>query len=324
MQQFNKFKNTKGFLTMYEYFSRMRDMDETAKHKVKVVTHYRMYGLKSAIHAFSVSKSQIYKWQALILRNPKRLSVLNKKSTAPHTTNKRIPEIGIEHAIIRLRKLYLRMGAKPLAILLRKEGYVSSAPTVGRILADVRKKNLLPIRAMPIYKKRKVKKERRATKQGYEIDTVVRYINGYKWYFVTAINIGTREVSVQVSLKHTSLQARHIIPTLENPICIQTDNGSEFMKDFHSFCLKKNIPHYFTYPRSPKMNAFVERFNRTLEYEFISLNRKLMVSKESLPSLQQALVEYVTFYNTIRPHSSLGYLSPVEYSKKQEVSYVVS
>jgi transposase InsO family protein len=324
MQQFNKFKNTKGFLTMYEYFSRMRNMDDTAKYKIKVVTHYRQYGLASTIHAFSVSRSQIYKWQALITLYPKQLCVLNKKSTAPKTTKKRVYEPGIQQAIIRLRTLYLRMGAKPLAVLLKKEGYTSSAATVGRILRDLKKKGLLPKRAMPIYKKRKVKKERRDTKRGYEVDTVVRYVNGLKWYFVTAINIETRKVSVQVSLKHTSLQARHIIPTLENPICIQTDNGSEFLKDFHSFCIKKKISHYFTYPSSPKMNAFVERFNRTLEYEFISLNRNLMLSKESIPKLQTALTNYLTFYNTIRPHSSLGYLSPVEYIRKQEVSDVVS
>ena len=59
---------------------------------------------------------------------------------------------------------------------------------------------------------------------------------------------------------------------------IQTDNGSEFAKNFHNFCLKENITHYFTYPRSPKMNAHIERFNRTLQEEFIFQNNYKMLN----------------------------------------------
>ncbi|MFA7141691.1 MAG: hypothetical protein WC157_00095 [Candidatus Paceibacterota bacterium] len=33
---------------------------------------------------------------------------------------------------------------------------------------------------------------------------------------------------------------------------IQTDNGSEFHKEFHKHLVKLDLPHYYTYPRQPK------------------------------------------------------------------------
>jgi transposase InsO family protein len=32
----------------------------------------------------------------------------------------------------------------------------------------------------------------------------------------------------------------------------------------------KTIPHFWNYPRSPKSNAFIERFNRTLREQFLN------------------------------------------------------
>ena len=39
---------------------------------------------------------------------------------------------------------------------------------------------------------------------------------------------------------------------------ILSDNGSEFMKEFDALIEQKGLQHYWTYPRSPKMNAPVQ------------------------------------------------------------------
>ena len=44
---------------------------------------------------------------------------------------------------------------------------------------------------------------------------------------------------------------------------VLTDNGSEFMKHFDEEIRRLHKTHWHTYPRTPKMNAHVERFNRT-------------------------------------------------------------
>ena len=48
---------------------------------------------------------------------------------------------------------------------------------------------------------------------------------------------------------------------------IQTDNGSEFLKYFDSELNKQNIIHTFSYPKAPKMNAYIESFNKTIQLE---------------------------------------------------------
>ena len=299
-------------------------MDEEAKRRVKIVNHLNHFGLESTLDAFSVSKASIYRWKKVLEENPRNLKVLNKRSTAPKNRRKRVVDPVLEKAIIALRTQYPYMGHVPMYYLL-KDNHTVSKTTLGRIIQDLKKQKKFPLRGQKPYKHKKlVYKQRRVEKTGYEMDTVVRHINGLKWYFVTSINIQTRQVQVLLSKNHTSNPTATLLRKLDNPLCVQTDNGSEFMKDFHSECIKRNIPHYFTYPCTPKMNAFIERFNRTLEEEFIMWNRRLMMNVTSFEKLNSALQEYVFFYNSVRPHSSLGYLSPVEYTKRYEkVSNVV-
>lgn len=57
---------------------------------------------------------------------------------------------------------------------------------------------------------------------------------------------------------------------------IQTDNGGEFANHFEIFLEKNGIVHFHTYPRCPKMNTEIERFNRTLSDAFIKQNRNLL------------------------------------------------
>lgn len=299
-------------------------MDEEAKKRVRIINHLNQFGLESTKDAFAVSKSSIYRWKKLLEKNPRNLKILNKKSTAPVRRRKRVIDHDLEKEVITLRTRYPYMGHVPMYYLL-KDKYRGSKTTLGRVIQDLKKQKKFPLRGQRPYKHKKiVYKQRRSKKVGYEIDTVVRYVNGLKWYFITSINIQTRHVYVLLAKNHTSNPTATLLRKLDNPLCVQTDNGSEFMKDFHSECIKRNIPHYFTYPCTPKMNAFIERFNRTLEEEFIMWNRRLMMNVTSFEKLNIALQEYVSFYNSVRPHSSLGYLSPLEYTRKYEkVSNVV-
>ncbi len=66
----------------------------------------------------------------------------------------------------------------------------------------------------------------------------------------------------------------------------------------------------FSYPRCPKINTYIERYNRTIHEEFIDNNLDVIHDK---PSFNQRLADYLIFYNTQRPHKSLGLKSPVEY-----------
>jgi transposase InsO family protein len=93
-------------------------------------------------------------------------------------------------------------------------------------------------------------------------------------------------------------------------MAVQTDNGSEFALHFDRACEKMKLERFHTYPRSPKMNAHVERFNRTLDEEFLKQHRALM--RDDVKGFNDALIDWLLWYNSERPHHSLGLKSPFQ------------
>lgn len=61
-------------------------------------------------------------------------------------------------------------------------------------------------------------------------------------------------------------------------------------------------------PRSPKLNGHVERAQRTHTEEFYDY----YMGELDLKSVNEALVEWEIFYNTVRPHRSLDLRTPLE------------
>ncbi len=75
---------------------------------------------------------------------------------------------------------------------------------------------------------------------------------------------------------------------------------------------KLDIHRCFSRVKTPKDNSEIERFHETLEYEWL-YNFNLSLDPEDLnPRLAEWLIEY----NFNRPHQSLAYHTPVEYTEK--------
>jgi transposase InsO family protein len=101
------------------------------------------------------------------------------------------------------------------------------------------------------------------------------------------------------------------------PEQILTDNGKVFTGRFHhppvevlfdAICREHGVDHLLTQPRSPTTTGKIERFHRSLRAEFLS-NR---TSFANIKVAQQALNEWVDYYNTARPHQALDMVAPVE------------
>ncbi len=91
-----------------------------------------------------------------------------------------------------------------------------------------------------------------------------------------------------------------------------TDRGSEFKNSSIDEILKKNkIRRSLSKKGCPYDNSVAEATYKIFKTEFI---RKKKFS--SIESLKLKLFEYVNWYNSVRIHSSLGYLTPNEYKKK--------
>jgi len=98
------------------------------------------------------------------------------------------------------------------------------------------------------------------------------------------------------------------------PQQILTDNGKVFTGRFghppvevlfDRICRENGVEHLLTAPRSPTTTGKIERFHRTLRSEF---DTHQVFS--SLKTAQQALDEWVGYYNTARPHQSLAMATP--------------
>ena len=99
------------------------------------------------------------------------------------------------------------------------------------------------------------------------------------------------------------------------PTKIRSDNGSEFICEVLSGWLSRtgseSIP---VEPGSPWQNGFIESFHGKLRDEFLE-----RVEFESVPDAVEKAKWHRREYNTIRPHSSLGYKTPKEFSAMCDV-----
>jgi transposase InsO family protein len=151
-----------------------------------------------------------------------------------------------------------------------------------------------------------------------EIDTVVRFVAGIKRYIITAADIHTRYTFALGYERANSLSARDFFQKLEQVFpyrirAVQTDNGSEFHKYFMAYLKERKITHYWNYPGRPYRNGHVEKYNRTIQDEFIDKNDYLL---PDLKHFNAKLMAWLIWYNTMRPHWSLNLISPVDYLLK--------
>jgi transposase InsO family protein len=292
-----------------------------AKKRLLIISFWEKHGVEAAVDAFDVSRRTLFRWRAMLGRAKGHVDGLNEKSTAPRTRRRREYPPGFLEKVLEIRRAHDRTGKKKLAALLSvSESYA------GRTLSDLKERGLLPDgrrlslqartgRLVPLTVKRRPR-IRRKQKRGIEVDTIVRFVDGIKRYVYTAIDVEKKFAFAAAYTNHSSRSAADFLSKLRTvaPFDItevQTDNGSEFAALFDDACKTSGITHFHTYPRTPKMNAHVERFNRTLSEDFIRHHRAAL--RDDLHRFNELLIDWLLWYNTERPHQSLGMLSPLRY-----------
>ena len=315
---------------MWERVIRFRYMiSETAKKRVEILAFWEKYGDEATTEAFKVSRPTLFRWQKTLRENMGKLESLNKKSTAPKGRRKRLVPEAVKVFIINERLFDPNLSKDKLAVLLKQDGVAHLSPsTVGRILTDLKRQGALPKRAhLSYYAKTDTWREKAALRRkklrsrGHQgglvkADTIVRFTDGMRRYIVTAIDKEAKFAFAYAYKNHSSDAAKDFMQKFKHvaPVSlthVQTDNGSEFEKHFHMYLTNAGIIHFNTYPRSPKMNAEIERFNRTLSDAFIKRNRLLLA--HDIDRFNLLLMDWLLWYNTRRPHWTLGLVSPLKY-----------
>jgi len=94
------------------------------------------------------------------------------------------------------------------------------------------------------------------------------------------------------------------------PKTIVTDNGPEFTSRLmDQWRYSKEVCLHFIDPGKPTQNAFIESFNGKFKNE--CLNEHWFYS---LDQAQDIIRQWRQEYNAVRPHSSLGYKTPIEFA----------
>lgn len=324
----------RSFMTTYEMVLGF-DTSNKAKFRLHVLQVFYQSGWKGVKTAFpKLSRATLYRWKKKYEDSGKRLNSLVPAATRPHKTRSMQTPLPLFTLIKSLREKYPRMGKAKIKVFTdafcAKEGTpIISQSTIGKV---VKRNNLFFAgKAQGRRKRNELVKRKRIklcpssqnNQPGYiQVDGFKFWYLGKYYYFLTGVDIVTKQawVSLIPSLtsKHAKEFLRLILKSSYYPVhTIQTDNGSEFKKYFEEVAKEAGLTHLFSYPRHPKTNGYVERFNWTVQDEFLFSYEDLLLHPEAF---QKELGNWMLYYHKLRPHQSLKYLTPYQYSRKGGLS----
>lgn len=300
------------------------EISDIASFRIHVITHYYHYGLKPTLDAFKIKKSSLYNWVNAYEKNGRRVIALVPKKTRPEHTRQMQTDWRLVSFIREMRKEHGNIGKSMLRPFVAAYAKKLGISTIGEttIQKIIRRrhftfeKRVYPQKQHNKFQKLRVRKSSKVTKPGFvQMDSIVVYVNFEKHLFMCVIDIFTKFAHVVYVDNLQAKIAKRVLQEFEelNPTkmyVVQTDNGSEFLEVFHEYLEQQNIRHLFIYPKSPKINAYIERFNRTIQEEFILRNDEIYYDTKAMT---RKLTKYLFWYNYQRPHASLNYISPMTF-----------
>lgn len=321
----------KGFVRLADYAIRyVRMITDKAKHKAIILVFWEKHGLDATKEAFGIKRRTLYSWKAKWKADNGKLEALNEQSKRPKNLRKRewpkdvIAEIKrqrADHPNLGKDKLYLAL----LDFCAARDLACPSVSTIGNIIRDLGGLRMFPTKVRhngEIVKRVRAKKTRKpkhfkAEYPGHcgAFDTIERIIHGRKRYIITFTDLYSRWSFAWATTSHASQAAKEFfdLVTFLFPFPLEyilTDNGSEFMKHFDAEVRWRHKIHWHTYPKTPKMNAHAERFNRTIQEEFVDFHEPELLNP---PVFNAELMKHLLWHNTERPHWSLGLKSPLQF-----------
>lgn len=299
-----------------------------AQLKLEWIIFYQTIGKKNAVRTarhFGINPKTLHKW--LKRFSETRLESLEETSRAPH----RVRQKEISHLqrirVRKLRKAHMRWGKMKLQELYQKE--------YGEVISSWKIQKVIECEHLyfdPVQQKKRQKKQKQAQTQPkkritqfvkehkvhhlWHVDTVVFTLSegGYR-YLLTAIDDVSKLAYARLYTTHSSKQAANFLRRLHyltegEIINLHHDNGSEFKKDFEKGCQELSLPQWYSRVRTPKDNAVLERFNRTIQEEFVEMTD---IGLEDTQQFNTRLTDWLIEYNSVRPHQALDYKTPLEY-----------
>lgn len=210
-----------------------------------------------------------------------------------------------------------RFGYRRLHVLLRREGRIVNHKRLFRLYREERlavrrrggRKRALGTRAPLVVP--------RAPNERWSLDFVSdQFRDGRRLRILAVVDDCTRECLALVA--DTSISGTRVARELDRllgergkPATIVSDNGTELTsKAILTWADDHGVAWHYIAPGKPQQNAFAESFIGRLRDEL--LNETLF---RSLPHARAVLQAWRVDFNTSRPHSRLGWMTPTAYAE---------
>jgi transposase InsO family protein len=239
----------------------------------------------------------------------------HRPASCPHQMSS-----GTEAMVLEMRRVHRSWGARRICFELSKAG-VAPVPSESGVYRALVRAGLIEPGGRRRRKEQWRRWERGSAMELWQMDVVGGFLlaDGSHAKALTGIDDHSR-FCVSAALMARE-RTRPVCDALGRALAqygvpqqILTDNGKVFTGRFghppaevlfDRICRENGVDHLLTAPRSPTTTGKIERFHRTLRAEF-DTGRVF----SSLQTAQQALDEWVGYYNTSRPHQSLGMATP--------------
>lgn len=312
-----------GAVRLASWSARASHLTKKAKQRLKVLDWLSNHQGNISLTArhFGLNRETVriwhkrFKWKGLV--------GLNDLSHRPGRLRQPTTPWEITRETVKLKKQYPCWSKYKIQVLLKQRGLKTSASTIGRIFLRynlIAKKTSAKRRRAAFHPKNRFPRGLKISHPGDMIQMDTKYImliGGRKYYQFTAIDVLTKKRILDVYSSESSRNGAKFLNQCLNRYpysikAVQTDNGSSFLKHFARLCQEKKITHYFTYPRHPKQNSYVEISHQADEREFYQQGNVY----EDIKLQRQKIKEWEIIWNNVRPHQSLNYLTPNAYLNK--------
>ena len=243
------------------------------------------------------------------------------RSSQRYQSQPRSDEPTLVKRILELVRRWPRFGYRRIAALLRREGLATSE---SRVLRLWRREGL------KVPQKKRKRRRLGTSENGCHRRQAQRKNHVWAWDFVfdktqggtqlkwlNIVDEFTRECLASQPAR--SITSEDVIDTLAElfamrgvPQHIHSNNGPEFIAQaIQRWLGQLEIEALYIEPGSPWENGYAESFNSRFRDEFLALEEF-----ENATAARQLTTAWKTDYNHYRPHSSLGYVAPVEFAAR--------
>ena len=307
-----------------------KSISTDAQLKLEWIIFYHTIGrtkvLPTARH-FGISAKTLHKWLGRFKED--NLHSLEEHTRAPRHVRSWMVTHEEEQRITALRRMHMDLGKRKLKVLYQN-AYHETIST-WKIERVIRSRNLYRERTKHQYllekrAKNKTKVRIHTLKDTikeiqefgflWHIDAVIVWWYGSRRVIFTAIEQHTRIAYAHVYKSNTSGFAEDFLRKLnyvsgEKIRMMHSDNGSEFQGAFQKACQTLGILQIYSRAYTPKDNAVLERFNRTIQEEWLSHSP---IGLDDITAANNDLLTWLIYYNSFRPHQALDYKTPLQYA----------